>query len=106
MERRFKPGEPKPPLTPAQLRAARALVSWTRDDLAKKSGVFSNTIRNFEQGISDPKLSTLHKWRRALEAAGVEFIDPDAKSDEGGAGVRLRGAKGEAVKRMAGGRQR
>jgi transcriptional regulator with XRE-family HTH domain len=64
-------------------------------DLAKKSGVFSNTIRNFEHGVSDPKLSTLHKWRRALEAAGVEFIDPDAKSDEGGAGVRLRVAKGK-----------
>jgi hypothetical protein len=55
--------------------------------------VFSNTLRNFEHGTSDPKLSTLHKWRRALEAAGVEFIDPDAKSDEGGAGVRLRSTK-------------
>jgi hypothetical protein len=55
--------------------------------------VFSNTIRNFEHGISDSKLSTLHKWRRALEAAGVEFIDPDAKSDEGGAGVRLRNGR-------------
>ena len=48
------------------------------------------------------KLSTLHKWRRALEAAGVEFIDSDAKSFEGGLGVRLRGAKersGEGGKR-------
>jgi hypothetical protein len=36
-------------------------------------------------------ISTLHKWRRALEAAGVMFIDPD---DEHGPGVRLRGAKG------------
>jgi transcriptional regulator with XRE-family HTH domain len=80
-------------LTPAQLRAARALVSWTRDDLAAKSGVFANTIRNFEHGVSDPKLSTLHKWRRALEAAGVLFIDPNAKSDEGGAGVRLQNLK-------------
>jgi hypothetical protein len=30
-------------LTPAQLRAARALVGWTRDD-RWRSGVFSNTI--------------------------------------------------------------
>jgi hypothetical protein len=37
--------------------------------------------------------STLHKWRRALEAAGVIFIDLGAKSDEGCAGVRLRSAK-------------
>ncbi len=79
-------------LTPAQLRAARALVSWTRDDLATQSGVFANTIRNFEHGTSDPKLSTLHKWRRALEAAGVMFIDPDEKD---GPGVRLKGARGK-----------
>jgi transcriptional regulator with XRE-family HTH domain len=74
-------------LTPAQLRAARALIGWTREDLADASGVFANTIRNFEHGISDPKLSTLHKWRRALESAGVEFIDP---TDGKGSGVRLK----------------
>ena len=77
-------------LTPAQLRAARSLVDWTRDDLAVKSGVFANTIKNFESGTSDPKLSTLHKWRRALEEAGVLFIDPD---ERGGPGVRLRARK-------------
>jgi len=79
-------------LTPAQLRAARSLVGWTRDDLADRSGVFANTIKNFESGTSDPKLSMLHKWRRALEAAGVMFIDPD---DQNGPGVRLRGTKGK-----------
>lgn len=77
-------------LTPDQLRAARSLVGWTRDDLAEKSGVFANTIKNFESGNSDPKLSTLHKLRGALAAAGVIFIDPDEKD---GPGVRLRGAK-------------
>jgi len=25
--------------------------------------------------VSDPKLSTLNKWYRALEGAGVEFIE-------------------------------
>jgi hypothetical protein len=30
---------------------------------------------------------TVQKWRRALEAVGVMFIDAD---DEGGPGVRLR----------------
>jgi hypothetical protein len=41
--------------------------------------------------LADPG-STLHKWRRALEAAGVMFIDPDEKD---GPGVRLRGTKGK-----------
>jgi transcriptional regulator with XRE-family HTH domain len=79
-------------LTPNQLRAARALVDWTREELAAKSGVSRNTVKGFERNGSDPKLSTLHKWRRALEAAGVMFIDPD---EQNGAGVRLRGARGK-----------
>jgi transcriptional regulator with XRE-family HTH domain len=77
-------------LTPEQLRAARALVDWSRDDLATKSDVSPNTVWGFEQGRSDPKLSTLNKWRRALENAGVIFVEDGAKSDEGGPGVRLR----------------
>ena len=80
-------------LTPAQLRAARSLLGWTRDDLAKKSGVFANTIKNFENGISDPKRSTMLQWKRALEQAGVEFLDP---TDDGkGEGVRFKSAKGK-----------
>jgi transcriptional regulator with XRE-family HTH domain len=86
-----------PMLTPEQLRAARALIDWSREDLAEQSGVSPNTVWGFEQGRSDPKLSTLNKWQRTLEAAGVEFIDDGAKSDVGlGPGVRLRrGTKGK-----------
>ena len=74
-------------LTPEQLRAARALVDWSRNELAKKSSVSQNTVWGFEQGRSDPKRSTLQKWQRALEAAGVEFIEP---ADGKGAGVRMK----------------
>jgi transcriptional regulator with XRE-family HTH domain len=79
-------------LTPAQLRAARALLGWSRDELAKHSGTAAETIQGFESRGSDPKLGTVNKWRRALEAAGVRFIDAD---DVDGPGVRLRGAKGK-----------
>jgi transcriptional regulator with XRE-family HTH domain len=75
-------------LTPAQLRAARALLGWSRDELAKHSGIAAETVQGFESRGSDPKLGTVNKWRRALEAAGVRFIDPD---DVDGPGVRLRG---------------
>lgn len=74
-------------LTPAQLRAARALVGWSREDLAKSSGVGANTTKDFEINGSDPKLGTVQKWRRALEQAGVEFID---ETETGGPGVRLK----------------
>ena len=77
-------------LTPAQLRAARALVGWSREDLAEKSGVAAETVKRFEFRGSDPKLGTVQKWRRALELAGVEFID---STDDKGPGVRLRSPK-------------
>ena len=69
--------------------AARALIGWSRDILAKKSGTSAPTIQAFEAPGSDPKLSTLNKWYRALEGAGVEFIDED-EDGERGPGVRLR----------------
>jgi transcriptional regulator with XRE-family HTH domain len=75
-----------------QLRAARALVGWSRVQLAKKSGVSINTIQDFEIGGSDPKQGTIQKWQRALEQAGVRFIDAD---DQDGPGVRIRGSQRE-----------
>jgi transcriptional regulator with XRE-family HTH domain len=89
----FDSASPAPMLTPSQLRAARALVGWSREDLAKKSGVGAPTVKDFELNGSDPRQGTVHKWQRALEAAGVEFIDDGAHSYDGGPGVRLRGAK-------------
>ena len=83
-------------LTPPQLRAARALLGWSRDILAGKSGTTAETVQGFETRGSDPELSTLNKWYRAPEAAGVEFIDDDA---ERGPGVRLRHSGKPAGKR-------
>jgi transcriptional regulator with XRE-family HTH domain len=77
-------------LTPEQLRAARGLLDWSRAELAKRSGTAPETIQAFEIGASDPKLSTLRKWRLALQWAGVEFIDPEAGK---GPGVRLATAR-------------
>jgi transcriptional regulator with XRE-family HTH domain len=79
--------------TPAQLRAARALVGWSREKLAKKAGVAAPTVTGFELLGADSKMSTLQKLTRALEAAGVQFLDED---EYGGAGVRFRkGTRGK-----------
>ena len=80
-------------LTPDQCRMARAALKWSREDLAKKSGVAAVTIKGFELLGADSKFSTLNKLQRALEAAGVEFIDEGHKSDDGGPGVRIRAKK-------------
>jgi predicted transcriptional regulator len=80
-------------LEPRQLRAARALVGWSRQTLADKSGVPRATIEQFEAGKTDPKQTTVHKLRRALERVGVVFQDAD--DDEWGPGVRLKAKRKE-----------
>ena len=76
------------PLTSAQIRAARALIRWSAEQLAKETAVGVTTIRRAELTASETKLTRVNDQaiRRTLEAAGVEFIDADG----GGPGVRLR----------------
>ena len=76
-------------LSPSQCRAARALISWSQDDLANASGVAKATIAYFETGKRRPYEKTLEDLRRVLEKHGVVFIPVDG----GGAGVRLRDHK-------------
>jgi DNA-binding XRE family transcriptional regulator len=75
-------------LTPAQIRAARALLNWSQVDLAAASGVALQSIKNIETGKTDPRLSTATALCRALETAGIIFLD-DGQSTDGGPGVRL-----------------
>jgi transcriptional regulator with XRE-family HTH domain len=76
------------PLTPAQIRAARALLHWSAEDLARESAVGLATIRRAENSQNETSMNVPNDLaiRRALEGAGVEFIDGDG----GGPGVRLR----------------
>jgi hypothetical protein len=76
------------PLTSAQIRAARSLVRWRAQDLARESSVGVATIRRAELTDGETSLTAANDLaiRRALELAGVEFIDENG----GGAGVRLR----------------
>ena len=75
-------------ITSGQCRAARGLLSWSRDRLASESGVPSRTVADLELGNTAPRAATASKIVIALEAAGVEFIDENG----GGPGVRLRRA--------------
>jgi transcriptional regulator with XRE-family HTH domain len=78
-------------LTAEQIKAARALVDWSQPQLAEASGLSMPTIRRME-GPLGPGRSTavnVEAVRRALEAAGVIFMDAgEVKS--GGPGVRLK----------------
>ena len=73
-------------ISPDQCKAARALIGWPRRALSETSQVAERTLIDFERGARNPHKRTLFDIRRALEEAGVIFIDED---DEG-PGVRLR----------------
>ncbi len=75
-------------LTSDQIRAARSLIRWRAEDLAKQSSVGIATIRRAELANGATALTAANDQaiRRALETAGVEFIDENG----GGPGVRLR----------------
>ena len=74
-------------VTGNQLRAARALIEMKRADLAKAAGVHVNTISGMESRAAlllTSGADVVLKVQRALEAAGVEFLNGDRP------GVRLR----------------
>ena len=78
-------------LTAGQLRAARALLDWSQAKLAQKTKLSVLTIRRMEgaRGPSGSTEANVETVRRALEAAGVIFLEPKSNKD-GGAGVRLK----------------
>jgi transcriptional regulator with XRE-family HTH domain len=76
----------------AQLRAARALLGIDQQRLADLSGVSLPTIQRMEasQGNVRGVVDTLTKVVEALNAAGIELLGDNAKSDGGGRGVRFK----------------
>ena len=74
-------------VSPAQIRAGRALLGISAKDLADLAGVSWATIQRYEAGGGAQQRSrdTLAKIQQALEREGVEFLgDPEASP-----GVRL-----------------
>lgn len=78
-------------MTPKTCRAARVLLEMDQIDLARRAGVSTQTVRNYEGALNAPNMTTWLKIKRALEQAGVSFIDANG----GGPGVRLRRNDGD-----------
>src|SRR5215470_15013082 len=60
-------------ITPRQIRAARALLGWSQQQLADKAIVSLNAVTRLEKGKVDSRLSTVSAVERALTKAGVDF---------------------------------
>jgi hypothetical protein len=79
-------------ITGAQIRAARALLGWSAQQLADKSGVSYSAIQRAESFNTVPSMRApnLYALQRALEDGGVVF-QAAGENRPGGDGVRLRG---------------
>lgn len=63
-------------------RAARGLVGWSSNELAARAGVSPDTIRSFESGRTKSlSAENQDNVQKALEAAGVQFLEPGDNSD-------------------------
>ncbi len=70
-----------------QLRAARALVGMTQAEVAQSAGLSVPTVKRAEgAGSLSASDEAIDAICRALEAAGVQFINENG----GGSGVRLK----------------
>ena len=66
-------------ISSSQIRAARALLGWSGEELAAKCDVSLKTLRRYEpqEGIPAGSTSTLLRIKSVFEEAGVEFLgDP------------------------------
>ena len=69
-----------------QVRAARAMLGWSREELLDASGISMSALLRLQSAQADTRISTLSKVVRALNQAGVEFVN----REDGAIGVMLR----------------
>jgi hypothetical protein len=72
------------PLTSAQIRAGRGLRRWSATDLARAAALGLATIKRAESTENETSMTAANDLaiRRALESAGVEFIDENGGGRE------------------------
>ena len=76
-------------MTPEQCRAARALLGMTQPALADAAGLGLSTVVDHEKERRAVASASIAAMRAALEAAGVQFLEPGEAA--GGQGVALKG---------------
>ena len=76
------------PITPSQMRAGRALLDWSQEQLATTAGVSLSTVRDYEKERRGDIVVAggLKAIREALENQGVDFLPSQG---DFGPGVRI-----------------
>jgi len=83
-------------ITPAQVRAARALLGKSQEQLAKLAEIGINSVRDIESQRRPAEAGTLRAIQRALNNEGVIFVPGD---ETGGPGVRLVAGRPSIIRR-------
>lgn len=73
-------------ITGSQCRAARALIEWPRELLARNAGIAIDVIDAFERRLQELDAETRGRLQHALEAGGAVFTNENG----GNIGVRLK----------------
>ncbi len=75
-------------ITGTQIRAARALLDWSQQQLANAAGISLPTVKRVESRGDEiaGRADTIERIRLSVVSAGIVFIYSD---EDGGRGVRL-----------------
>ena len=87
---------PNPIVIPAQIRAARAFLDWSQEQLAVAAEVGINSVRDVESQKRPADSGAVTSIKRALENAGLIFLTAD---EDEGPGVRLAANRPNLVRR-------
>ena len=63
------------PISAEQIKAARALLGWSQEDLATAAGISTATIFNLEKGHLS--FRSVSEVKQAFERSGIEFLPHD-----------------------------
>ena len=77
-------------LESAQIRAARALLGWHQEELARRAKIGLATLQRLERAPPGPVMAhvaTVVKITDCLKKAGINFLESDSN---GGIGVRMK----------------
>lgn len=83
-------------ITTAQIRGARGILNWSQADLSERTDISATSIGSIENGLTQPRESTLTVIQKAFEDAGVEFLPNDGLRKKSGLINFFRGKKGFA----------
>jgi transcriptional regulator with XRE-family HTH domain len=83
-------------ILPAQIRAARALLDWSQEQLADAAEIGTSTVRDFESQRRTTAGEGMPAMKRALENAGIVFLPSEG---DDGPGVRLPGKRPHIIRK-------